>query len=562
MSTGEVQEGLLSFNEIQQRQLTNILVGNAEATFTTRQTLLQHMLDPRKDLNKECGYPDKITAQQYREMYDREGISTRVVDVLPQESWSSNPVIKEVEAEGEKEKPEAKTEEDTKPKAEKDEGAKGPVTNEDETTDFEQAFEDINDEHNLLHYMARVDELSGIGAYGLMLIGLNDAKELKEPVDGITDDPTSKASKQDLEITFIRVFDQSQVRISKFNADPKSRRFGYPEYYNIKFHSLEEEAVAESADSSEHKVHWSRVIHIADNRKSSEIYGVPRMQPVFNRLSDLRKTLGGSAEMFWKGAFPGYSFEVNEDDTDVTIDKAEMKKQFEQYSAGLQRYLALSGVTAKSLAPQVADPAKHFETQIKAIAITLAVPLRIFQGSESAHLASSQDEKTWNKRIARRRENYISPLLIRPIIERLIQFNLLPDVDEFEIEWEDLNTPSDMDKADVAAKITEALAKYVQGGVNEIIPTKEYLTTVLDFTEEEAEEFAEAAEKIMAEEAEEAEAAAEAEAEMMEQFNLEREEEIKAEQKFQKEVEFANQPKNPERFPAKDGKNGKVQTKK
>ena len=56
------------------------LVNNAS---TLRSTITQRLLDPRRNLDKECGYPSasELTPQFYRDLYDREGIAARTVEV-------------------------------------------------------------------------------------------------------------------------------------------------------------------------------------------------------------------------------------------------------------------------------------------------------------------------------------------------------------------------------------------------------------------------------------------------------------------------------------------------
>ena len=60
-------------------QVDPMLVFNA---MTQRQDLLSTMFDPRRDINDECGYPNEISDDQYRQMYDRERVPGRnVADV-------------------------------------------------------------------------------------------------------------------------------------------------------------------------------------------------------------------------------------------------------------------------------------------------------------------------------------------------------------------------------------------------------------------------------------------------------------------------------------------------
>jgi hypothetical protein len=251
---------------------------------------------------------------------------------------------------------------------------------------------------------------------------------------------------------------------------------------------------------------------VADNRKDSEVYGVPRIQAVYNRLYDIRKVLSGSGEMFWKGAFPGYAFEVNPDLADVEIDEDTLRESVQDYFNGLQRYMSLTGMQVKSLQPQVADPSSHIETQIKVLAMSMGVPHRIFMGTEEAKLAGQKDSEAWDKRMKKRQDKYLTPLVIRPFIDQLMGVGVLPMVERYVVSWPDLSSPSEKDKAEVAKAKTEALSKYVAGNVEMVIPPLEFLTMIMDFEQEEAEAVLEAAEKLIAEtEAEEEELQARAE---------------------------------------------------
>ncbi len=474
-------------NELMFSRIVSNMVENVFST--SRRALLSKILDERRDIDEEAGYPKVINSEQYRLMYDREGIATRVVQLMPEESWALDPTVQENE--------------------------------EVDETDFEKAWDELVNEHNIYSALSRIDELSGIGHYGVLLLGFDDGLELNEPVEGI-DENGKQVGNVERELIFVRCFDENLVRISSYQRDETSPRFGLPTKYEITFVDPTTQETGASAfvpfKEVQTTVHWSRIIHIADNRKTSEVFGVPRMQTVFNRLMDLRKLLGGSAEMFWKGAFPGYSFEVNPELGDVEIDQEDFRKQFDDFSNGLQRYIALAGMHANSLAPQTADPSEHFMVQLRAIAIACACPVRIFMGSEAAQLASAQDTRTWNRRVDRRRNKYVAPMIIRPFIDRLVILGVLPEVGEdgYFVTWPDLNTPTDKDKADVAEKMTRALALYIQSGADIIVPPLEFLTTFLDLTTEEAEAIIKAATKIIAEE--------EADAEVMEEEQRLREE--------------------------------------
>lgn len=441
-----------------QKAKKDAMQGMITNAYLLRSELLTKLLNPGKDINYECGYPDAIDIQSYKKMFKRNGVAKRVVKILPEETWALPPKIFEKE--------------------------------EAEETEFEKAWKEVKEEKRVFHYLQRIDVLSGIGEFGILLLGIDDGKELQEPVDGINKDTGEKVGTSEHKLLYLKPFDQSVIKVKTREVSVSSPRFGFPVTYDIDF-----EGTATSDSKQTKVVHWTRVIHIADGREMSEVNGTPRMEPVYNRLLDLRKILGGSGEMFWKGGFPGLSFETQPDVEELDTDS--IKEQVDLYMAGMQRFLVTEGIMVKSLTPQVSSPKDHVETNMRNIAISLGVPYRIFLGTEEAKLASSQDVRTWNKRLAQRQENYVSLYIIRPFVDRLIIFGILPEVEQYTIDWPDLNAPTDEDVANVAKILTEAMAKYIVSGVDTLIPPMEFLTKIIGMTQEEAEAIEKAALKYI-----------------------------------------------------------------
>lgn len=439
---------------------------NVGLSDAARGTLFQFLLDGPRDIDAECGYPSWLTPDHYRVMYDREGIAKRVVDCEPEEAWSEDPDIYEDE-------------------------------DEDVETKFEKAWDALVKEHNVYHYLQRIDVLSGIGQYGILLLGIDDGANLMDPVEGINDDGTGKSS-NDHKLLYMRPFSEEVVFVKLRETDTASPRYGQPIMYTIQFRDFPNWGI-QAGEIIARDVHWTRVIHVADNRKISEVYGVPRMQQVWNRLYDLRKIYSSSGEAFWKGAFPGLAFEMSPEvaDQGEPLDKEGLRKEMEAYQNGLQRYIAVTGLTTKSLPPLITDPTSTAECHLKAIAISKGIPYRVLFGSEEAKLAAEQDSRAWNKKLAKRQAKYVTPMLIRPFVDRMIAMGILPEVDEYFVDWPDLNSPTDADKAGIALSITQALQAYVQGGVDAVIPPMQYLTKVLGFTTEEAEAMCDAAQEHM-----------------------------------------------------------------
>lgn len=440
------------------------LMGN---TTLLRREVLERFLTNTRDIDKECGYPVSLGISDYKAIFDRHGFGTRVVEIWPQECWSAEPEIYE--------------------------------TDEKTETEFEKSWQELLKSVPVWAFLQRADVLSGIGQYGIVLLGVNDGKPLNEALDGVEQlqdvqpvSPTPRKRSVSRKLLFMRPFDQSVVRIESYEKRESNPRFGFPVMYVVKF---ETEPGSESI--GEKRIHWTRVIHVADNRLSSEIFGVPRLQNVYNDLHNVRKVGGGGGEMFWRGGFPGFSFELQPEAAaaGAIIDKESVREQMEKWAMGLQRYMSVENLTTKSLQPQISDPTGHVKMYAQLIGIAKGIPWRMLLGTEEAKLASEQDKITWNVRLMRRQTGYLTPYLVRPVVDRLIAAGILPRPKEYFVDWPDLNAPSNKDKVEIAAKLTEAFAKYVAGGGDQLIPPHEYLTMVCGFSEEEAEAIDKAAEK-------------------------------------------------------------------
>lgn len=437
-----------------------------------RQDILRALIDPNRDLDYECGYPNRITLSHLQRIWERDGLGAKLISIWPDESFRVYPEI----VEGEQW----------------------------DDTDFETRWKQMDKDYKLNHALHTADKLSGIGQFGILLLGIADGRDLSEPVEGVTGLPLSRRADpgREVDLLFIRPFSQLNVQIEAIEKNTKSPRFGLPTYYKVQW----QDNIIGDADQFNNniskRVHWTRVIHLADNRTSSPIWGVPRLQRVFNNLYNVQKVLGGSGEMFWKGGFPGFSFEINPDVTgDVEFDEEKFRKQLEAYQNGLQRYLTLMNVNAKSLQAAIADPTPHLTVQLQAIAAAEGIPMRVLMGTEEAKLAGAQDERAWTDRVKFRQHNYNTPYIYQPVIDRFMEIGVLPWTDEAEyrVNWPDIAAPSDMDKADIASKEITALATYIASGAESAIPPEQFFLQVMRWPKERVDSIMEAAEEYLEE---------------------------------------------------------------
>lgn len=444
------------------------LIENLAYLAGSRGALFPHMsFNENRDIDKECHYPktSQLTVLEYKDYYERFGIAERVVNLWPSECWNVPPTVYETD--------------DTE-------------TN----TEFEAGWRELSEKLNgqssrkfeegnsyVWKCLQDLDEVSGIGHYGVLFLGLSDVGTNAEgKAISLAQEATPES-----ELLYLRCFDESQAKIASWEQDETNPRFGLPTAYNITFQAVEEGSTGTTIGSTK-LVHWTRVIHVADNLKGNQTFGKPRMRPVFNRLIDMRKLYGPSAEMFWQGAFQGPVFSTHPSlGTKVDIDPG-LAEQVDNWRDGLRRQLALKGMQASTLDPNIVNPNEHIKVQIEFLCIVLRCPVRIFMGSERGELASSQDERAWNKRVSGRQENYVTPNVICTFIDRLIQLGILPEpVEGYVVKWPDLDATTEEEQTTTGHQLVEALAKYVQGDVGALIDPKELLVRVFKKAPEEAE---------------------------------------------------------------------------
>jgi hypothetical protein len=342
-----------------------------------------------RDFDQQFGYPETIDKAMYKKLFDRNGVAHRVVALQPSECWLNPPQIYDQEVPS--------------------------------NSPFEIACDELFTKHSCYSVLKRIDVLSGVGHYGVLLFGVDDGKDLREPVDCVEYMP-EKLVQGDHKLLYIRPFQHYQVQISQTEWDTSNPRYGQPTEYIIQFNAADHHVEGGMNDLRTVHVHWTRILHVADNRETSELFGTPRMQLVYDNVLDIRKIRGSSAEMFYKGAYPGISIEAVDDITSGgQLDLESMRRSIELYENGLQRWFGLINAKANALSPQVQSPADHIRINLEEICIALGCPLRIFMGSESAHLASDQDAAAWNNRLMERQQNYLTPYLVRPFLTRLVQ---------------------------------------------------------------------------------------------------------------------------------------------
>lgn len=380
--------------------------------------------------NTVLGYPDEIFIENYWSMYQRGGIASTIVDLPAEDTWKKPPAISE---------PEDRTD-----------------------TAFVQAWDELVVRHRIWSLLTRADRLSGIGQFGVILIGVRDGRAFHQPVD--RDELTGDIGR---DILYYRPISELRAEIATFDERISSRRFGFPETYRI---GIRENRVGgeKGEAGSTQVVHWTRVIHLADNKLDSSVYGVPRLRGSYNTLMDLLfKILGGTAEAIWLEIRKGLIIRPQEGYELTPADKAEVQNQIEKWVHDMARVMNFTGMEAQDVGNStVPDSTGAFSNAIGIIAATTKIPQRKLLGSAQGELSAAQeDTRQWFGVVASRQTEYAQPDILETFINWHINNGILPtpeggpkayDIGQLgedgQRHWPSLFELTDQEQADISNK--------------------------------------------------------------------------------------------------------------
>lgn len=369
-----------------------------------------HTFDNKRDLYASLGYERNLSIDHFRLRYRRGGIARRIINGFPKAAWVEGCSVFE----------------DPDPEVE---------------TQFEQQVQSLDDRLGFSSVFMRASILARLGRHSCILIGTNEPA----PVDLESELPRLSGPDS---IQYLTPLAEDRCKIDRLVGERidelSSPRFGLPAFYNVQI-----------SDTVQKKVHWSRIIHVAEDLVEDLVYGTPALEAIWNYLDDLDKIVGGGAEAAWKRMDPGKQFNLDPETTfkDGELDK--IKEQVSEFDHGLTRNLYTRGVDMNVLQAPVHAFGANAETLLQFACATTNYSKRWFMGSEIGELASSQDRDNMADRVAEYRTLNCEPTL-KQFFLRLIEYNVLVKPVQILYVWPSEDEMTETEKADLTGKIASA----------------------------------------------------------------------------------------------------------
>lgn len=369
-----------------------------------------------RDMECALGYQERLNYADFLHRYKRGGIAKRLVEAFPDATWTVGPSLVE----------------DPAPDVE---------------TEFETDVAGLVDRLNVWSRFRRADVLSGIGEYSVMLIGVEGEEALDQPMPQLSG-PDS--------VLYLQPVPQDRAEIDAYVTDASDARFGLPEFYQLTLGNSQSSVGSRSSNTlTAKRVHWSRVIHFADDLVEDDVYGTPKLRPTWNYLDDITKVVGGGSEAAWKRAQPWLQLDMDPETEMDDDDEDAMDEEVDELLHGLRSVFRTRGVKANLLAAAVSSFKGNLDAIMMLVSATARVPLRLLTGSERGELASTEDRNSWSENVSARRGG-TSNDVVRDFIDRLIEHDGVSTPASYTIVWPEIDELNEEEKADVTKTLADA----------------------------------------------------------------------------------------------------------
>lgn len=396
----------------------------------------------------EFGYPTEITAEMFRHAWERNDAGNSAIERTIEKCWETYPEIIEKDNEAEVNTP-----------------WEIAINKE-----MKRAFPCIRD----------ADRLNLINRYSGLLIQFNDGGRWDEPVNI---QKTSLKGEGAI-LKYIPIWEE-QIKAATFEQDQSSPNYGDVTLWNYKSNPVG--VVTDGQPMEDLTIHPDRVLILAEGAMNgSYTSGVPLLRAGFNKIIDMQKSGGGSAEGQLKNS--SRQLHINYTNENITAsmlaqqmgvkteDLADMfNENLEALNKAIDAGMFTFGAEATVLSVAMSDPSPTWTIAANSFCASIRKPFTIIFGQQTGRLASDEDKADNATTAESRRNGFINHVIESFIRDKLIKFGIIDKApgDEFEIKWQSLLEPSEGEKLEKMLKAATANKLLVDAGMGGLLTVDE-----------------------------------------------------------------------------------------
>ena len=401
-----------------------------------------------RDMYEVFGYPNQLVWEDFFAIYRRHGIATRLTRGVARSCWRDIPAIKVND--------EPVLEEELKILARK----------------------------KMFRKLEQADTLNRIGRFSVLYVGVPDGMDPRQPLGVVRGSGA-------LNSVFFQPYSEDGTEVILYESEITSPRFGQPVLYSLTVRALDQEKLR--SDTTSRVVHWTRIVHIAEDALDNDLEGLSALEPVFNFILDLMKTQGGSSEAYWRNARRILVFQAKEGFGNAQAEEIEkLRTDIEEFTNGWRDGLRLGNVDVTQLQATHADPKEAVLACFKLISGSTGIPMRILTGEGGGQTTGNEDKAAYNQFIKDRQEMMCSDWLLRTL-EILGNARLIEPLPlNAEVIWPVSESLNEVEKSEAAKNNATALNQISQatgglGGLSGTMDPAQAVEEILDIDVEEPE---------------------------------------------------------------------------